>query len=622
MSIKKSFGGQSILKPGAKSLSKTDNSAGAPIGTNDTLFLVGEATLGVRGSADGIQEFSASQVDALVEKYGSGPIVDAVLASLTPSLTPGIGGPGKYQVYKTNASTQATLAVNEATDTNPLLLFKDPAFGQPGNGVSITIANGTVSATQKIVTVNKLNKTAEALGENPGTVVLTIEYTGDASTATFGITGASEAALTFATVLAGDQTDGSVNQSIALKDFTMKEFVDLLNGQTGYSASLSDNTKSAIRSKLLDPVAAATDMSSSVNIFRLQEEILELVNDNSSFAELAKNSTPQPGLPVNITNVFLTGGALGASVNSDFSNGFADSLSKEWNVVLPCISQDATVDIAAGETDASSTYTIASVIAAESAHLILRGSIKNSKEAQGFGGSRSVTKAVSFALANTTGDFQIQIAIQDVQVLDVDGNLTWKQPHIMAALMAGIRLGTAVGEPLTHKVINANGVGHFVTASTGIEAGDFNEATDVDEAIEQGVTFTEKKSGGSRIVVDNTTYGIDQSFIFNRGSVVEAAQFTAKTIRETAELVFVGQKVSNGIAQSIKTVIRNKLRELNAPEVNIITASDDAPEGFREDTFVVTVNGNTATIQVHIKPVQGLDFIFITFTLGDIKQSA
>ena len=193
----------------------------------------------------------------------------------------------------------------------------------------------------------------------------------------------------------------------------------------------------------------------------------------------------------------------------------------------------------------------------------------------------------------------------------------------MAAIMAGIRLGSTVGEPLTFKFLNANGVGHFINASTGMPlatATQFKPGFDFNEAILNGLTFTEIASGGNRIVVDNTRYAIDESFVFNRGSVIEAAQFVARTSRQILEQIFVGQKVSNGAALSLKNVLRNYLIQLNAD--NIITSSSDAPFGFVEETFTVNINGNTAEIQVEVKPVQGLDFIFIDFTLGNITQSA
>ena len=54
----------------------------------------------------------------------------------------------------------------------------------------------------------------------------------------------------------------------------------------------------------------------------------------------------------------------------------------------------------------------------------------------------------------------------------------------------------------------------------------------------------------------------------------------------------------------------------------ITSPSDDAPQGFVEDSLIVTVTGNTAEVQVEVKPVQGLDFVFITFTLGETRQTA
>ena len=189
--------------------------------------------------------------------------------------------------------------------------------------------------------------------------------------------------------------------------------------------------------------------------------------------------------------------------------------------------------------------------------------------------------------------------------------------------MAGIRLGSTVGEPLTFKFVNANGVGHNIDPSTGMPAQaitQFRPGFDFNEAILNGLTFTETASGGNRVVVDNTRYAIDESFVFNRGSVIEAAQFVARTSRQILESIFVGQKVSNGAALSLKNVLRNYLIQLN--QDNIITSSSDAPFGFVEETFTVNINGNTAEIQVEVKPVQGLDFIFIDFTLGNITQSA
>ncbi len=618
MAIKKSFNGKSIRKPGAYSKFKVDNSAGSDLGANETLFLVGEAAKGAPGADEGIQNFSASRLDALIEKYGSGPIVDCAIAAVRPSKTPGIGGAGRILVYKTNASVQAsaTLVQGEAN----MFVVKDRAYGSAGNEYAIIVASGT-SGDQRLISISKLAGTTEVLGENAALPVITIIYTGNATTAVLDIAGTTRAGLVLTATLAG-QSDDSESITIPLIGKTMKQLVDAINLNDGYTASVATATLSARAAIELDP-QDALDIKTSKTLTRIQNEILDLIN-TSDRVIATEDAQPVGGVPETATSP-LTGGVQGASANSDFSDGFSLSLAQDYNVLLPCVSRDAADDIAdadLGFTDAASGYDIASILAAASSHLGLRGDTKNRKEAQGMGGVREEAKADAFEAINSVADANFQLAMQDVVFSDAAGDLKVGHPHVFAAMCAGIRLGTEIGEPLTHKFMNALQVGHFIDPTTLLESGDFNTGLDYDDAIDNGVLFAEKAGNGFRIVVDNTTYGQDDSFIFNRGSVIEASYYVFKTLRDTADGMFVGKKVSNGLASSMKNAIRNKLRELNAPEVQIITSSDDAPEGFREDTFVVTINGNTARVQVEFKPVQGLDFVFYDFTLGDIKQSA
>lgn len=619
MAITRSFNGKNIRKPGAYSKFKVDNSAGSDLGANETLFLIGESSKGAPGSAEGIQSFSTSRLDALIEKYGSGPIVDCAVAAVRPSNSPGVGGAGRILVYKTNASVQASATLLQSVSN--MFLVKDRAYGVGGNDYTIIVAAGS-SGEQKNISIAQLSGTTESLGENDAQTIMTIQYTGNASTAVSAIAGASRAALTLSTTLAGDQSDGSDDLSIPLAGKTMKQLVDLINLQTGYVASLVTAAKAANPATQLDPQSSASILSAR-NMKRIQYEILELIN-TSARVEATEYTQPLGGVPSNVSTQ-LTGGVQGASTNTYFSSGMAASLAEEYNVLLPCISRDASEDIAdadTGFTDAASTYTIAAVLAAASAHLSLRGDTKNRKEAQGMGGIRKSTKSAAFSAIANVADYNLQVAMQDVVFSDATGELKVGHPHVFAAMCAGIRLGTEVGEPMTHKFLKALQVGHFLNPNTLLEAGDFNPNLDADDAIDNGVLFSEKSGNGFRIVVDNTTYGQDESFIFNRGSVIEASYFVFKTLRETAESLFVGKKVSNGLALSIKNALRNKLRELNAPDVQIITSSDGAPEGFREDTFVVEIEGNTARVQLEFIPVQGLDFVFLDFTLGDIRQSA
>jgi hypothetical protein len=620
MGIKRSFGGASLRKPGAYSTTSVQRSGGSSLGSG-VLLLIGEATTGKPGSSDGFQSFSAAGFADFIAKYTSGPLVDAALAALSPSKTPGVNGFDSLIVYKTNASTQASLQLVNGSAAN-LIQLLDKKWGLPGNYLTATVANGTNTATQKQITIkDRRNNITEILPQNAGQSQLLIQYVGAGSACTATITGASETAKTLATTVTAGP--GGENLSINLSQYSMKDLVDYLNlfgGGGVYTATLVNTASgTGINATELDPISALNVRTSAQNLYRIQNELVEVINDNSLLVTATKNGI-NTGLPANISETYLTGGATGASPAANFSTALTKALAQDFNVMVPCISQDATADITAGLTDPSSTYVAATVAAAVVSHLQLRGNVKNRKEAQACVGFRNSAKASVYTEAAALGYGPMQLWMQDVQVVDINGDATWKQPHVGAAMLAGMRCGTPVGEPLTHKFLNVLGVGHAVNTTTGIAAGDFDPAVDFDAAIDAGVTFAESSTGGWRVCVDNTTYGVDDSFVWNRGSVVEAAQYIAKRLRASTELSFVGQKISGGTARSIKTLIKAEMLTLKDDE--IVTPTDEFPLGYDEDNMVVQITGNAARVKVLVIPVQGLDFVEIEFTLGDIQQSA
>lgn len=622
MSIKKSFGGKTIFKPGAYSTTVVDNAAGSDtIGAADICFIIGESSTGAPGSNEGIQTFASTRLGDLIQKYGSGPMVDCAVAAARPSKQNGVGGAGTILIWKTNASTQASVMLQKSSSN--IIQVLDRAWGRPGNDLSVVVSAGTAPTLQKQIQIARVGGKTETLGQNAAQQVLSIHYTGNGTAATAAIGGASQQAKVLTTTLTG-QSDGSVNLSIALSSYTMKSLVDFINMQTGYTATLLTIPLAVSPATNLDPIAA-TSILTTLSVYQIQVELVDLINTSQNVSAVLQ-ATPVNGILDSIAAAFLTGGAQGASVNSDFATGMANSLSEDFNNILCAVSRDASVDIAdavQGFTNVSSTYTIAAIHAAQDAHLRLRSDVKNKKEAGGWGGYRVNTKAAAFTyIANVGSEFE-QICMQDCLMVDAQSNQSYKHPHVTAAFAMGMRCGTAVGEPLTHKLPQVQAIGHFINPATGISAGDFNPALDYDAAIAAGVLFLEKAAGGVRWVVDNTTYGTDNSFVYNRGSVMQASFYVNKTLRQVAEDIFIGRKVSNGAAKSIKNAVGAALKALNAPDVNIITSSGAlAPDGYRLDTFVVTIVGNTATVQVEYIPVQGLDFVFYKFTLGDIQQTA
>ena len=567
MAISRSFGGQTLLKPGAYSVSRVDNAQGIAVGENNTLMLIGEASDGNPGSEENSAIFT--NIQNLVDYYGSGDIVDAALAAGRPSITPGISAPTNFITYKTNPSLKSI--------TN--LTFADTWAVGDTISSSITFPINASGETYTIPTI---------------------------TTTVVGITIAEVAASVAADLLANADV-------ISVFDvIQVDEVIDIVAKKSGPAFGPEDAlvNPDGETSVVVEPLVSALGMIVPL----AQQGVLNASNPTTTIPT-AKEALALNGLA-----------GIGLTTSSELGSAFTDAFNFDPNVIIPLWS-----NAAIGEDPQSGiirpadgiTYLLAG--AALQSHLVERSSVTVRKEAQGMLGARDANWRDTYAALDTAGinSFLLQVMIQDVRITDATQTLAWKGPHVMAAMMGGIRLGSTVGEPLTFKFLNANGVGHNINPSTGMPAAAFTQfrpGFDFNEAILNGLTFTEIASGGNRVVVDNTRYAIDESFVFNRGSVIEAAQFVARTSRQILEQIFVGQKVSNGAALSLKNVLRNYLIQLNAD--NIITSSSDAPFGFVEDTFTVNINGNTAEIQVEVKPVQGLDFIFIDFTLGNITQSA
>ena len=588
MAITRSFGGQTLLKPGAYSVSRVDNAQGIAVGENNTLMLIGEATNGNDGSQENSLTFT--NIQNLVDYYVSGDIVDAALAAGRPSITPGISAPTNFIIYKTNVS--------------PKQLWTFNAINAVGVGTAAT------------------------------TAIAYVTYPINASGATFVETFDLTIPAIAGAVLTNDEANAifdNLNSTIGSSLSIQAVFdVDYVEGTSGSKGSFSLTAKKG-GGQFAD---SGNGGLASVRFSNTASDAPVIgVNAIDTARVTAVDGFSGVGNTTASGNNFvapIAGGSVGAGSAVSLTSAFVDAFNFDPNVIIPLWSNPATgIQAANSPNEGTNFLNITAPIAGAQlqSHLIERSSVTVRKEAQGFIGVRNADwrnsyNSNSVGLAGITS-FLIQGVIQDVRIIDSLGALAWKGPHVMAAMMAGIRLGSSVGEPLTFKFLNANGVGHFINTSTGFPAAastQFRPGFDFNEAILNGLTFSEIASGGNRIVVDNTRYEIDESFVFNRGSVIEAAQFVARTSRQLLERIFVGNKVSNGAALSLKNVLRNYLIQLNTDE--IITSSSDAPFGFVEETFTVSINGNTASIQVEVKPVQGLDFIFIDFTLGNITQQA
>ena len=223
--------------------------------------------------------------------------------------------------------------------------------------------------------------------------------------------------------------------------------------------------------------------------------------------------------------------------------------------------------------------------------------------------------------AQTMADARIQMTIQDVRQIDAAGTIKWFQPWALAAMLAGARGGSPVGTPMTFKFLNCSGIRHTGQAMSTAEANivmDFDPDTQYEDAIQNGITFMEApQSGGFRVVVDNTTYGKDGNWVYNRANVLYAADIVAYDFRNQLENIYIG--VKNTVqASEVKSVCESILNTYLAQGITV--SASDAPNGYKGLT--VSVVGNTINIAVVIKLVEGIDFILADITLQRATTTA
>jgi hypothetical protein len=377
----------------------------------------------------------------------------------------------------------------------------------------------------------------------------------------------------------------------------MKSLSDLINSHLAYESAVLTSSPFD-NADDLDWYLGIDIMNVALSIRRDMAAIAESLSSFSQIIDAARIDNIVGELETFANPEFFTGASDGLSANSDFANGFEAFKEEKIGDVVPLISKD------------TGALTIDSINALALSHAAWGWSTVGKSERAAFV-SKLGTKDAFKAACRTLNSGYVSCFGQQVRVLNKFSELIWLDPWALACIAAGLRAGAEVGEPLTFKIINVNDVR---------TDGSWNPRKDYAEMIEAGCTIAEPlDSGGFRIVLGNTTYGVDPSFVWNRESVVQAAGYVAYDLRFNLELQFTGTKAKTGTAEAMANFI--KARMSSYLDADIIVG-DDLNKGLGFKNLRVSVEGNTAVVNVSVTPVQGIDFILPTIYLSDIRQSA
>ena len=472
---------------------------------------------------------------------------------------------------------------------------------------------------QTLITISNYNLNVTESSTIGGTVVLELgRYGADGVNPTVSVTS------TMLTL----KNNSAVEYNIPLANFnSIAQMVLFINSSTAglWSAAVGSTVLGQQSPSIMDQVTNVPAASSSSTNFPVQ------ITNNASqvaafFAQSANVSLTQTagqgvvGLPPASAETYLSGGSLGGTSSADITNALTQFTKVRVNSVVPLFSRDATADIADGLTDPSSSYTLAGIAQAVKTHLSLMATTKEKSERQGYLSDHD-SYANCVALAATMADARIQLVIQDIFQANAAGVIQWFQPWAGACLLAGARGGSPVGNPMTFKYFNMSGIRQtgqpMTTPAQNIVIG-FDPATGYDQAIQSGITFWEApQTGGFRLVVDNTTYGKDGNWVYNRANVLYAADVLAYDFRSQMENIYIGLKntvTASEIASTASAILNTYLAQ------GITVSTADAKSGFKQ--LVVQINGNTVNISVTVKLVEGLDFVLSTITLQRVSQTS
>lgn len=316
------------------------------------------------------------------------------------------------------------------------------------------------------------------------------------------------------------------------------------------------------------------------------------------------------GLPApTAAPAFLSGGARGATLAADVVAAVDSLAGINCNIIVPLISQDASEDIIAGLTDASSTYTIDATNALIKSHCIDESvpSLNRNRIAIL---SRNGLFADSADAARDLASYRCSMAFQQVSQVNSKGVITTFQPWYAAVVAAGMQAGGF------YKAI----VNKYANVISVIDPSDYdsNNPGDTSEALEAGLLPLFTDVGGPKWVSDQTTYGADTNFVYNSIQAIYDADLIAIDLKQSFTNAFVGQSLADVSAASASAFLTQKMASYL--QLKLIAPSSDAPLGFKNAK--VSISAPTMSISVEIKLATAIYFIPVSFSISAVQQTA
>lgn len=422
------------------------------------------------------------------------------------------------------------------------------------------------------------------------------------------------ATLTIASgILTTTVTGGSgANLNITLSQYsTIGNLAGFIATQTGYSATVVP-AANQLPTSALDAVSAVGICSTGTGDEpgRLKMGLYQFEQVMATSRLLSFTATATAGVPTPMTSpAFLSGGTRGATLAADIVNVINTLGAVTINIIAPLISQDATLDIIAGLTDPGSTYTIAALNALLKTHCLEESDPLLNRNRIAIC-SYNGTYANAASMAHTLASFRVSLAFQQVNQVNSLGVVTTFQPWMAAVCASGMQAG-GFYKAIVNKYANMISI----VDPTGYNNGD---PGDTSEALDAGLLPLYTDTGGVRWVSDQTTYGVDNNFVYNSIQAVYDADLIAINLKQSFADAFVGQSLADVSAASASSFLTSQMAVYM--QLKLIAPSNGAPLGF--NNAKISIAAPTMTVSVNIYLATAIYFIPISFSISAVQQSA
>lgn len=507
----------------------------------------------------------------------SGTGVKFSLATLTNNQANALGYGRSFEIIDSTSGDLATLGL----DAGVIYSAQEPA-------VQININRSDINLNDSFV--------AKA------DVALLIGYEG--TTATLSIVDN----ILSTTVVGGSGT----SLSIDLNNFsTLRDLAEYVDSMTGYAASV-ETLYAQKNPSCLDKVTTLGICSTGTELKpgRVKSAIYNFEQSLLNSANLSFEKIATKGLPNVMTKVaYLSGGAKGATLSSDIVTAMNELKGIDANFVIPLFSRDASEDIAEGLTDSASTYTIDAVNALVKSHLLEMSTAKIKKHRTGFlsyWGTYSEAKNKSSSLAH----YRVSLSFQKSKQVNGSGTIVSFLPWYTACIAAGMQAAGGY-RGITNKYAN------IIDYVDPVDF-DSNDPGQIEDALTNGLFFLEKSAVGSKWVSDQTTYGVDENFVYNSIQAIYGADLIALDLSKSFKDQFVGASLADVNSATALSFLGDKMETYKTQK--FITGSSDAPAGYRNAS--VSINGPAMYVSVEVKLSTSLYFIPIQLDISQVSNAS